>query len=89
MGVINDGSEVGVSDIAEKFALLMEAQVVYEQACKEARVARNAETDALNRLNDAQKEFDAAVKNVRDDCKFGDWDYRKTIAIGKPFGAKT
>lgn len=47
---------------------LDEARSIYDAAHKEAEAARRGETNALNRLSEAQKAFDAAVIEVRKDA---------------------
>lgn len=44
---------------------LREARNNYERASSHASMARNAECDALNRLNRAQKAFDQAVAEMK------------------------
>lgn len=41
-------------------------RATYDDLLQRERFATNATTDALNRLNEAQKAFDAAVAAVRD-----------------------
>lgn len=41
-------------------------RATYDDLLQRERFARNAATDARNRLNEAQKAFDAAVAAVRD-----------------------
>lgn len=59
--------------ITEKHEKLKEAESLYEIAKTKARIASSEETDALNRLNEAQKAFDSAVEKVRQGSPGGDW----------------
>lgn len=50
------------------------AEATYEAARKDAAYARNRETDALNRLNAAQKAVDKAIDAIRSQSSPGsDW----------------
>jgi hypothetical protein len=49
-------------DLAEA---VEEARFAYDEAKRQASYARNDECGALNRLNAAQKAFDAAVEELR------------------------
>lgn len=60
-----------IEDLAKA---VREAQEAYDDAEREARRARNKETDALNRLNEAQRAFDSAVDSMRKSApRASDW----------------
>lgn len=64
----------GQKSIAALAEELTKADEEYVAAKKEESFARNATTDALNKLNQAQKAFDAAVESIRDAAPFdSDW----------------
>lgn len=53
---------------------IVEATIAYESARAEGQAARKRETAALNRLNNAQKEFAKAVDELRSIAPVGsDW----------------
>lgn len=65
-------------DIATLAEALKKADEEYVAAKKEESFARNAATDALNKLNQAQKAFDAAVESIRDAAPFdSEWKSNK------------
>ena len=59
--------------VTEKLEKLKEAEAIYEKAQISAKMARSEETRALNRLNDAQRAFDAEVEAVKKKSPGGDW----------------
>lgn len=60
--------------VAEIVADLEAAQSEYREAAFAASLARASETTALNRLNDAQEQFDAAIAQLKDRAPAGsDW----------------
>ena len=59
--------------IIEKLEKLKEAEEIFERAKDACNMARSEETAALNRLNEAQRSFDAEVDTVRNDSPGGDW----------------
>ena len=63
--------------ITEKLEKLKEAEAIYEQARIACSMARSEETSALNKLNEAQRAFDAEVETVKNDTPGGDWKERK------------
>lgn len=44
---------------------IVHAAQAHQSAQQRASIARNEETDALNRLNQAQKAFDAAIAELK------------------------
>ncbi|WP_155738127.1 hypothetical protein [Sphingobium yanoikuyae] len=62
--------------LAQLAEALSQATAHHNQASNEASIARRAETEALNRLNDAQKAMDAAIAKMRNEAKAGDWASR-------------
>lgn len=67
--------------VTEKLEKLKEAEEIYEQAKIAAGLARSEETQALNRLNEAQRAFDAEVHTIRGDSPGGDWKSQRGVAI--------
>lgn len=64
-------SQVTVEQAARELEVALSG---YDSARGEAARHRNLETDALNRLNAAQKAFDAAVAALRKTAPLGsDW----------------
>lgn len=64
-------------DVSQAFEELESARVSYEDANVNARQASLRETEALNRLNDAQKRFDGLVESIRDQHPHrSDWKTR-------------
>lgn len=61
---------------------LLNAQTAYDQCQRVAAAARRDETAALNRLNDAQKQFDQHVDDMRKGAKAGDWADRARKMTG-------
>lgn len=59
--------------IAELAKAVEDATELHNSAKRDADRARSAETGARNRLNDAQKAFDAAVDKLRGSARAGDW----------------
>ena len=59
--------------VTEKLEKLKEAESIYEQAQIAASMARREETEAVNRLNDAQRAFDAEVEAVKKKSPGGVW----------------
>lgn len=51
--------------ISELHQAVVSATEAHQSAQSRASIARNEETDARNRLNEAQKAFDAAVAEMR------------------------
>lgn len=60
---------------------LEEAHNQYDSAHSDSRAANLRETEALNRLNNAQKKFDAAVDAIKKDapCR-SDWRNKRVTA---------
>lgn len=70
-----------LKDAAEKLA---QARLAFENADSEYRGASNKQTDALNKLNTAQKAFDAAVEALRREAPpASDWKQssRQAMAV--------
>lgn len=67
--------------VTEKLEKLKEAEKIYEQAKIACCLARSEETQALNRLNEAQRAFDAEVQTIRGDSPGGDWKRQPGIKI--------
>lgn len=66
------------TDIADLAGKLAEAEKLFTLRRAECDAARRAESAALNELNNAQKEFDAAVAALRDAAPSGsDWTRKK------------
>lgn len=69
-------------DVSQAFEELESARASYEDANAAARSASMRETDALNRLNDAQKRFDHLVKEIRDQHPArSDWKARSSRGV--------
>lgn len=63
-----------VRSVAECAAELEAAQAEYEEAASRVSNARSIEVKALNSLNEAQKQFDAAVARVKQQSpRESDW----------------
>lgn len=70
----------GLSELHEA---LLSAQEAYRQADVEYSSAGRTRTDCLNRLNETQKAFDAAVAAMRDAApRESDWSFSKRKAVG-------
>lgn len=64
--------------IAKLLSTLNARKADYAAARKEASLARNAETAALNTLNEAQQKFDTAIGEMRKSAPpESDWGRRK------------
>lgn len=66
--------------LAQLAEALTQATALHAAAANEASIARRAETDALNRLNEAQKAMDAEIAKMRNEAKAGDWANRSVRA---------
>jgi hypothetical protein len=65
-------------DMATAITELAEAEAVYTSACQEYGTAERNKTAARARLNDKQKQFDAAAELIRSRTGSGtDWWRRK------------
>ncbi len=62
--------------VTEKLEKLKEAETNYELANTACQMARAEETQMLNRLNEAQRAFDAEIDSVKQDSPGGDWKNR-------------
>ena len=51
--------------LANAAAAIADAQDYFQRMAQLTAIARNKETDALNKLNDAQKNFDALVAELK------------------------
>lgn len=70
-------------DIAKLATDLAAAQIAHREAKQAASIARNAETAALNLLNDAQKKMDDAYAALRKNANQGsDWAIRRHAKAG-------
>ena len=59
---------------------LIEATVAYEDAEQKLSFARNYETDARNRMNNAQKAFDGHVDELKKGAPQGsDWGLHRSV----------
>lgn len=67
------------NSLLDVISALREAEKTYAAARESSRIAQSAETQALNRLNEAQRKFDAAVDKVKGDSPGGDWRQVKGI----------
>lgn len=66
--------------LAELGEELATATAGYKEAARQSREASTRETAMRNRLNDAQKAFDAHVAALRKDAPAGDWaDHRRRV----------
>lgn len=62
------------TQLANAVAAVARAQDRLDQLAKAAHIARNEETDARNRVNEAQRHFDALVAMVKKSAPLGtDW----------------
>ena len=72
---MNEMAEPNLNDLLSAAATaLLEAGHEHANAAAEVAVARRRETDALNRVNAAQKEFDALVALLKKEApRDSDW----------------
>jgi hypothetical protein len=74
-----------MNDLHSAAAELSEASEAYLTAEAAEREARMRATEARNRLNDAQKAFDAAVTKLRDSSPAGsDWKRGSSVEAVAP-----
>lgn len=67
-----------MKELDDALAALRTAQTLYAGAKEAREVASREETSALNKLNEAQKQFDAAVATVREAPEWGtEWHRQK------------
>ena len=52
-------------NIQELLNKIEAARILFEEAKRRTSIARNEEANALNKLNDLQKEFDGVVSGLR------------------------
>lgn len=72
-----DESETSITDLHQA---LIEAQAAFDAADNEERAASSRRTTALNKLNSAQKAFDAGVEAVRNAApRDSDWKSRQRM----------
>lgn len=61
---------------------LQDARVAFDRAHERYQSASNDRTAALNRLNDAQKAFDAEVSKIRKDApRDSDWQQSRNMGV--------
>lgn len=71
-----------LQEAAEKLQVAMKA---HEVAARELGKARLTETDALNTLNEVQREFDAAVAELRNEApRDSDWARSRVQKLPSP-----
>jgi hypothetical protein len=74
MQIIHPSTGKKAQDINSARSNLIEAMAAYKLANDKASFARREETEALNRLNEAQKSFDAAIADLRANAPLhSDW----------------
>ena len=62
-----------IISIEEAANVLIAAAEVHKEASVQNSIARNRECEALNKLNDAQRQFDKAVGELKGKVNVGDW----------------